>query len=295
MKEIGGYFEMSFDNKQPFHKNAIELNTARNCFEYIILARQVKKIYIPHYTCEVMLEPLKRHNINYEYYYLDKNLDPIIPDSFQKDDFLLYTNYFGIKQRTVESLSFTIRHLIIDNSMAFYAKPLENIDTFYSARKFFGVSDGAYLYSNMIMDEKIEIDYSYNRMLHLFKRIELGANDAYHFFLENDFSLYNQPIRQMSKITRQIMSSINYSDIKNIRERNFLFLHSFLVGYNELQIDISYLNGPMFYPFLNTLELKTKLIANKIYVLTNNLLALPIDQRYAIEDMKFILKIIDLN
>jgi len=132
--------------------------------------------------------------------------------------------------------------------------------------------------------------------------------------LENDFSLYNQPIRQMSKITRQIMSSINYSDIKNIRERNFLFLHSFLVGYNELQIDISYLNGPMFYPFLNTLELKTKLIANKIYVptlwrnalesaengsfehgLTNNLLALPIDQRYAIEDMKFILKIIDLN
>ena len=261
-----------------------------------------------------MLEPLKRHNINYKYYYLDKNLDPIIPDSFKKDDFLLYINYFGIKQRTVESLSLTIRHLIIDNSMAFYAKPLENIDTFYSARKFFGVSDGAYLYSNMIMDEKIEIDYSYNRMLHLFKRIELGANDAYPIFLENDFSLYNQPIRRMSKITRQIMSSINYSDIKNIRERNFLFLHSFLEGFNDLQIDISNLNGPMFYPFLNTLELKTKLIANKIYVptlwrnalesaengsfehsLTNNLLALPIDQRYSIEDMQFILKIIDLN
>lgn len=314
MKEIGGYIEMSFDNRQPFHKKAIELNTARNCFEYIILARQVKKVYIPHYTCEVMLEPIKKHNINYEYYYLNENLDPTIPDSFQADDFLLYTNYFGIKQSTVESLSCKFNHLIIDNSMAFYAKPLENIDTFYSARKFFGVSDGAYLYSNMIMDEKIEIDYSYNRMLHLFKRIELGANNAYPIFLENDLSLYNQPIRQMSKITRHIMSSINYSDIKNIRERNFLFLHSFLDEFNDLQIDISNLNGPMLYPFLNTLNLKTKLITNKIYVptlwrnalesakngtfehdLTNNLLALPIDQRYTLEDMQFILKIIGLS
>ncbi len=314
MKEMGGYFEMSFNNQQAFHKKAIELNTARNCFEYILLARRIKKVYIPHYTCEVMLEPLKRHSINYDYYYLDKNLDPIIPDSFQPDDFLLYTNYFGIKQRTVESLSHIFMHLIIDNSMAFYAKCIENVDTFYSARKFFGVSDGAYLYTNVILDEKIEIDCSYNRMLHLFKRIEIGANDTYPIFLENDLALYNQPIRQMSKITRQIMSSINYSDVKHIRERNFLFLHSFLAGFNDLQIEISNLNGPMFYPFLNIMELKTKLITNKIYVptlwrnvlesaengtfehnLTNNLLALPIDQRYTLEDMQRILKIIDLN
>lgn len=248
-KEIGGYFEMGFNTKQPYHKKAIALNTARNCFEYVLLAKKVKKVFIPHYTCEVMLEPLIKHQIDYDYYSLDKNLDPLTSDLIKPDDFFLYTNYFGIKQNTIKTLTTQYTNLIVDNSMAFYSEPIENNDTFYSARKFFGVPDGAYLYSGKILKTNFEVDHSHNRMIHLFKRIEVGANHAYQNFLENDFTLYNQPIRRMSKITQLILSGIDYAKIKDIREKNFLFLRHFLKDFNELEIDISGLNGPMFYPF----------------------------------------------
>ena len=314
MKEIGGYFEMKFNVQESYYKGAIELNTARNCFEYILLAKKVKHIYIPHYICDVMLEPLNKHKIKFNYYNIDNNLDPILSESIKKDAFFLYTNYFGIKQKTINNLTNRISNLIIDNTMAFYARPAENIDTFYSARKFFGVPDGAYLFTSKVLDVKFEDDHSYDRMNHLFKRVELGANNSYEDFLQNDYKLYNQPIRNMSATTKLLLSQIDYSNYKHIRERNFLFLHSYLGKINELNFDLFDLNGPMFYPFLyDSEELKTKLIRNKIYVptlwnnvletankksfenyLTRYLLALPIDQRYTLEDMRFILKIIDL-
>lgn len=111
------------------------------------------------------------------------------------------------------------------------------------------------------------------------------------------------------------MAGVDHLKYKFIRERNFLFLHHTLGKYNELQIDISDLNGPMFYPFLFDNEaLRSKLIQNKIYVphlwkntletakeksfehyLTDKLFALPIDQRYSLNDMQFILNTIGLN
>ena len=33
---IGGYFELELRNGAYYHKDAIRLNTARNCFEYIL-------------------------------------------------------------------------------------------------------------------------------------------------------------------------------------------------------------------------------------------------------------------
>ena len=34
-KAIGGYFELELRNGAHYHKDAIRLNTARNCFEYV--------------------------------------------------------------------------------------------------------------------------------------------------------------------------------------------------------------------------------------------------------------------
>ena len=36
----------------------------------------------------------------------------------------------------------------------FYAKPIHGNDTFYTCRKFFGVPDGAYLYTDKLLDEE---------------------------------------------------------------------------------------------------------------------------------------------
>ena len=49
---IGGYFELELRSGERYHKDALCLNTARNCFEYILLARKYKKVYIPYDNIE---------------------------------------------------------------------------------------------------------------------------------------------------------------------------------------------------------------------------------------------------
>ena len=36
MKEIGGYFELEFQEKEEYHKKVLKLNSGSNCFKYIL-------------------------------------------------------------------------------------------------------------------------------------------------------------------------------------------------------------------------------------------------------------------
>src|SRR5690606_14912956 len=119
------------------------------------------------------------------------NLHSIIDFKMSPTECLLYTNYFGIKETTVNRLSRAVKNLIIDNSQAFFSKPLKGIDTFYSCRKFFGVSDGAYLQSNNLISTKLDRDISVLRVSHLIKSIDLGVEDGYQDYLDNNNLLCN--------------------------------------------------------------------------------------------------------
>ena len=63
MEPIGGYFSLELPHYGEYHKDAIRLNTGRNCLEYILRVRNYKKVYIPYYTCDVVLEPFKKLGI----------------------------------------------------------------------------------------------------------------------------------------------------------------------------------------------------------------------------------------
>ena len=74
MKEsIGGYFSLELPQHEEFHKDAIHLNTGRNCLEYILKTRKYKCVHIPYYTCEVILEPFTKLGIDYKFYHINKN------------------------------------------------------------------------------------------------------------------------------------------------------------------------------------------------------------------------------
>ena len=211
MEAIGGYFSLELPLRGECHKDANRLNTGRNCLEYILRARGYKKVYVPYYTCEAVMEPINKLGIPYEFYHIDIHLE--IRDRFtlKADEALLYTNYFGLKQRYVEQLAEkTGSRLIVDNTQAFYAKPIQGVDTFYTCRKFFGVADGAYLYTNKLLDDDFVQDESYDRMAHLLKRIDLSAEQGFADFRKVDDGLDNQPIRKMSKLTKRIIIFILY-------------------------------------------------------------------------------------
>ena len=237
MVPIGGYFSIELPQYEEYHKNAIRLNTGRNCLEYILRVRGYKKVYIPYYTCDVMLEPFKKLGIPYKYYYIDIQFE--IRDRFtlKEGEALLYTNYYGLKQRYVEQLAATVgNRLIVDNTQAFYAKPVAGIDTFYTCRKFFGVPDGAYLYTDKLLDDDLEQDQSYERMLSLTKRIDLSPEAGYQDFRDTSKALVGQPIKRMSKLTLRMMQGIDYKIAAQRRIANYQILQDALGKENNLEL-----------------------------------------------------------
>lgn len=314
MKVIGGFFELELRKGKEYHNNAIKLNTGRNAFEYILKVNNYKKVYLPYYTCSVMLEPIKKLFLEYSYYHIDQNFLPLFNWSdIKEDEVFVYTNYFGICDNIVFKVSKNCKNLIIDNAQAFYSKPINGIDTFYSPRKFFGVPDGAYLYCNKLLNEYLEQDESLNRMGHLIGRIDKSAEEYYEEFLNNENLLSHQPIKRMSKLTISLMRNIDYNKVKNKRKENFEFIHKRIGKLNELKIELEEDSVPMVYPFLisNGKQIREKLIKNKIYIATywpnliselkndtlefylaSNLLPLPIDQRYDIRQLNKLINFI---
>lgn len=311
---IGGYFEMELPHKKEYHNKAIRLNTGRNAFEYILRVKRYSKVYLPYYTCEAMLEPIKKLQIDFEQYYINHTFRPIFDFERLRDtEVFVYNNYYGICDQQVIEVANKCSKLIIDNSQAFYSKPIEGVDTFYSPRKFFGIADGAYLYTNRKIEQEFKFQESYSRYEYLLGRIDLCPERFYDSFLIKDHELSDQPIMSMSNLTRRILQSIDYSFVSKKRLENFFFLNKHLEKLNQLTIKPNVNSVPMVYPLLfsNGNEIKKKLLQNKIYVATywpnvfqwcnkgnlefqfaNDIIPLPIDQRYGRNEMEKILEIL---
>ena len=312
VKAIGGYFSLELPLKKEYHSQAVKLNCGKNCLEYVLQSRQYKNVYIPYYTCSIILKPFLKLNINYKFYHINQQFEIADEITLGQDEAILYTNYYGLKQQYIKLITSKYgKQLIIDNTQAFYAKPIQGIDTFYTCRKFFGVADGAYLYTDKLLDEEFEQDESYGRMTHLLKRIDLSAEEGYEDFRKADDGLGNQPIRRMSKLTQRIMQSIDYEEAAKKRRENFQYLHEALGDSNNLALQLDEDAVPMVYPYLVPSKgLRKKLIENKIFValywpnvldwtksdstefkLAKDILPMPIDQRYGLEDMNRIIEL----
>ena len=312
-KAIGGYFELELPLKEEFHKDALRLNSGKNCLEYVLRARQYKKVYIPYYTCDVVLRPFEKLHISYEFYHINIHLELAQEINLKEGEALLYTNYFGLKQTYVESLANKYgSQLIVDNTQAFFAKPLKGIDTFYTCRKFFGVSDGAYLYTDAKSDMQFEQSTSYENTPHLIKRIDLSPEDGFEDFHKSDERLADEKIMLMSNFTQRVMQSIDYENVTVVRRVNFLQLHDHLVSTNILSVQMDADAIPMVCPYMTESKgLRNHLIKNKVYPakywpnvdewvigdfieskLANYMVPLPIDQRYGNEEMNRIIKLI---
>lgn len=313
MQDIGGYFSLELSKGDEYHKDAVALNSARAALQYVLRAKKYKKIYLPHYICGCVLQPVLAEGVEYEYYSINESFEPEFDKELSEDECFLYVNYFGLCQKNVKQVIRNYENVIIDSTQAFYAQPEKGADTIYSARKFFGVPDGGYLYTDTLIDDSLETDISYQRMEHLLKRIDLSANEGYSSFQENECSLDNAGIKYMSNLTHALLSGIDYETVAERRRTNYLYLES-LIGYSNSALLPELGNQiPMVYPYLTDDEnLRSKLIQNRVYVATywndvfphvseesieakfvKCLLPLPIDQRYGEKEMEFIAELIE--
>ena len=317
MKEqhsIGGYFSLELPLRAlEYHTGGVSVNSGKNAFEYILgtYGFRVKKVYLPYYTSLTMTKPLQTHNIPYEFYHINEDLELAKPIKVNDYEFIVYTNYFGLKGTYINQLAAEYgERLVVDNAQAFYDKPLSGINTFYSPRKFFGVLDGGYAYTLGKKQFELENSISYDRMGYLLKRIDTSAEDAYFDYKMNSI-LGEKPVQKMSKITQRILGSIDYDNVATVRRMNYSFLSDMLSVSNGLCLDMGD-SIPLVYPYLcDDIDLRKKLISEQIYVaqywpnvldwcnegdleyyLTTHIIPLPIDQRYGIEDMLHIISII---
>ena len=270
MNAIGGYHALELNVGEHYHKDAIPLNTARNCLEYILKSRQYTKVFVPYYTCDAIIEPFTKLNISYEFYRIDKRLEPRQLPNLNRNEAFLYTNYFGLKNEYLIKLANHYGHqLIVDNSQAFFDRPISGIDTFYSPRKFFGVPDGGFLYTDCKLNTIFEQDVSFTRALHLLKRIDISPEAGYEDFKNAEQSLSNQPIKRMSKLTDSILRNIDYIEHIKRRRANYLELIDILGSKNELVLELSEDSVPLAYPFkTKKTDLKNLLISKRIFIPT---------------------------
>lgn len=317
MDPIGGFFELELPQRRRFpHDDGVLLNSGRNALEYVLLSLgNVSNVFVPYYTCDVVLESVLKLGIPYNFYHINQNLELAELPLLRSGEYLIYTNYFGIKDEYVRKLVYHYgSQLIIDNAQAWFTEPIRGANTIYSPRKFVGLPDGGIAFCPKTIDENaFEQDYSFERCSHLLKRIDMGPSESYISFKENSKLLENQPVKRVSKLTLRLLSSINYEVVKNKRRKNFEYLHECLVKNNNFKIPpMESFVCPMVYPFLTEdLALRQKLIENKVFVatywpnvsewtkqgmleyeLSERLIPLPIDQRYGIDAMKTIISII---
>lgn len=308
-KPIGGYFELELPTFPEYHSQAIALNSGRFCLEYILRCKQYKKIYIPYYTCDSVLEPIVKLGLPYEFYHITEEYKISETISLSKGEVLLYTNYWGLQNDYCEELAKQYgKQLIFDCTQAFYSKPIRGIDTFYSCRKFFGVPDGGYLYTDVKANFEIEQDESYTRMDSLIKRIDLSPEAGYQDFHKASAMFHDMPVRKMSEFTKRMMQSIDYEQAAKQRISNYNALQQVLGGRALCRGEV-----PMIFPYISEQGaiLRNHLIQHKIFVakywqnvlewtkedavettMVNNILPLPIDQRYGKEDMERIIGLI---
>lgn len=302
MKEIGGYIELDTYTGPMLYEDGIKLNCGRNALAYIIKAKKINKINVPKFMCDSNDKVLIENGVEVIYYNIGLDFKPQIKDY---DGWLYVVNFYG--QLTNEYILTLGKNVIVDNAQAYFQRPVKDVDTIYTCRKFFGVPDGAILYTDKLIEINL-MDESYNRMNFLLGRFERTASEFYKDYVDNNHFFKDEPIKIMSKLTENLLHGLDYDVIKKKRTENFSYLNSKLASINKLTLKIP--EGAFMYPLYidNGFEIRKKLQDKKIFIPTlwpavfnhcsendleydmaKNILPIPVDQRYGIDEMNIII------
>lgn len=256
--EIGSFIELQFPKGLEYYNQQTDiarLNTGRMGIWHAFRVTGAKRIWIPIYQCDSIRETFKSKGVEIKFYYQDKNFNPI--NLYAKDDdAVLLVNYFGImSQERMRILSQNFNHPIIDNSQAFFCKPLANAQNVYSCRKFVGVPDGSYVIgkgAHQFVNEYPQC-YSSDTAAFLLMRIEYGCEGkGYEARGINERRIDEEDCMKMSKLTHAIMDGTDYEYIKQKRRENFQIAWNLFHDINMIDPTFFYDKEtiPMVYPLI---------------------------------------------
>lgn len=320
-RPIGGYFELETckQGKDYPHSGSFHLNSGRHALEFILRSQDKlpKAIWLPYYTCDSVFQPLNRLGIPYKFYHINSHLELDSPVKLGPDEMIIVNDYFGLKDNYMHSLFWHYKgQVIIDCTQAWYMPEMLGAKQFYSPRKFFGLPDGGVAWTPIQRELPLEQDHSADRCAHLLKRIDFDPSSGYQDFRDVSATISELPLRKMSKLTETLLGNFDHEEVRMIRRDNYEILYEALSDLNQIEAPdwkkFVYHGCPMIYPFVTKdKQLRRRLIDNNIFVaiywpgistwtpsgsfeieLSQNLIPLPIDQRYGSEDMNRIIEVI---
>lgn len=313
--EIGGYFELERFSGKHYHDRAIKLNCGRACLEYLIKLRGIRKILLPDYLCDSVSNLCRRCGIEIKTYSINELFLPEDLDNVG-ESWLYLVDYYG--QLTDESIQFYAeqysKRVILDESQNFFVGQRLGLDTLYTCRKWFGVSDGAYLYTahSDRLNAHMPQAKSAQRMGYLLGRFESNASD---FFVEskvNNKRFGSERLQTMSALTDNILCGIDYGHVKIARNENYDVVSDALSGINQLR-SLRRPAVPFMYPLLvdGAKRIRGSAAKQLVYIPTlwpnvledssagkvarrysADILPLPIDQRYDQQDMQRMIEVV---
>ena len=323
MVEIGSFIELDFPKGKELYNgktNIARLNTGRAAIWHSFRLTGASAIWVPYYQCECVREFLLSKNCVVKYYYQDDSFNPInlTPNP---DEAVLLVNYFGIMSfNKMTDLASRYNNVIIDNCQAFFSPPIPSVFNVYSARKFFGVPDGAYVLGPCAerFQEEYSQGYSSDTADFLLTRIEYGCEGkAYKSRILNEERLDKEDIKNMSLLTHKILDGVDYDNNQEKRKENFKLACTLFNEINQLDISQYFDDAvvPMVYPLVIEDEsILKRLIAAKHFQgrwwkyiteslpnttfenwMSRYMIPITIDQRYGASEIRFIHSVITSN
>lgn len=316
--EYGGFLPLElnpgneyFTQYEPYLRR---FNSAKAGIDYLIKRIGKKKIHIPYYYCPSTTDAIKRTGIDISFYHVNENMEPEHIDD-DADSIILIVDYFGVCKERINAFSATIKaaDLIIDSAHDFFAEPIkgDNIHNLYSAKKFFGVPDGAYVVSNIVIPDVEALSDSYEYADYLLLTYENGTNAAYEKKKNADKQIGSN-YDAMSKLAKGLLENVDYKRVRQQRKDNYLMLFDAFKDINNISLPGEAV--PYQFPLLlrgKGRDIKKQLIENRIFVSTlwsgdelqkngnefeismmEDCVFLPMDQRYNEEDMKYIISLV---
>lgn len=312
--EYGGFLPLELNPGEEFfgsYENSLcRFNSVKAALDFLINRLGLKRIYIPYYYCPSTTEAIRKTGIEVRFYHIDETLTPIdLPDESQS--MVLLVDYFGVCSNHISELAVKFRsaEVIIDRAHAFYAEPVmdEHIHNVYSAKKFFGIPDGAYLISKAVIPCVESPVEACGYAEYLLATYEMGTNAAYQMKKDVDIMLAAN-YGCMSKLSIGLLRNVDYDRVKRSRTDNYRVFYDAFRDVNELTLPM--MSAAYQFPLLisgHGKVIKQKLIEEHIFVSTlwsgkdliengnafelnmmENAIFLPIDQRYNVEDMEYI-------
>ena len=310
LKEIGGYIQLDTYHLPMLHERAVALNCGRNALAYLIRTRHIRKLWIPKFICNSVIRVCERENVPYALYSIGLDFLPAQELDLGENEWLYFINYYA--QFDNERISQYVRRykrVIVDQVQSYFQTPVLGVDTLYTCRKYFGVADGAFLYTDATLDEELPQDESFERMRFLLGRFERTASEFYSEYAANNERFATEPVKRMSRLTWNLLHGIDYDRVKEKRTENFSYLHGKFKPVNKLDLVIP--DGAFMYPLYipDGGRIRKALQKEKIYIPTlwpdvfdiclpdapeydmaMNILPLPVDQRYGQNEMEFIFR-----